>query len=110
MAYARNGAGGDRRRGVTFDLSVVNAGSTPIELTFQDACRADFEVYRDGDEIWRYSDGRTFEQSRTEANLQPGEAATFGGTWPDPEPGDYTVEPTLRVSERSVSARTPFLM
>ena len=94
--------------GVTFDLSVVNAGSTPIELTFRDACRADFAVYRDGDEMWRYSDGRGFAQSRTEASLQPGEAATFGGTGPDPEPGDYTAEATLRVSERSVSVRTPF--
>lgn len=94
--------------GVTFDLSVVNAGSTPIELTFRDACRADFAVYETDREVWRYSDGRVFVQSLTEANLQPGEAATFGEAWPKPEPGDYTAEATLRVSERNVSVRTPF--
>lgn len=94
--------------GVAFEFSVVNAGDTPIELTFRDACRADFAVYGADREVWCYSDGRAFDRSLTEANLQPGEAATFGEAWPSPEPGDYTAEATLRVRERDVSARTPF--
>ncbi len=94
--------------GVEFSFAVVNAGDTPIELTFRDACRADFAVYDGDEEVWRYSDGRAFAQSLTEANLQPGEEATFEELWPTPAPGDYTAEATLRVREAAVSARTPF--
>lgn len=94
--------------GVEFSFAVVNAGDTPIELTFRDACRADFAVYDAGKEVWRYSDGRAFAQTLTDLDLQPGEEATFEETWPDPVPGDYTAEATLRVRERDISAQTPF--
>ncbi|MFO7926613.1 MAG: BsuPI-related putative proteinase inhibitor [Halobacteriota archaeon] len=94
--------------GVSFCFSVVNGGDTPIELTFTDACRADFAVFDGGAEVWRYSDGRAFEQTLTNADLQPGEAADFERRWPESIPGDYTAEATLRVRERHVSARTPF--
>lgn len=94
--------------GVRFRFSIVNAGDTPIELTFTDACRADFAVFGDGIEVWRYSDGREFAQTPTNAELQPGETAVFEDVWPAPTPGDYTAEATLRVRERPVSARTPF--
>lgn len=94
--------------GVGFSFSVVNAGGTPIELTFRDACRTDFVVYADDREIWRYSDERAFAQVLSTAEFQPGEAATFEATWPDSEPGEYTAEAILRVGERPVIARTPF--
>ena len=94
--------------GVVFGFTVVNAGDTPVELTFRDACRADFAVYEGDEEVWRYSDGRMFAQALSTADLQPGETAAFEETWPDPVPGDYTAEATLRVRERDVSARTPF--
>ncbi len=92
---------------VSFSFTVTNAGDTPIELTFRDACRADFVVYDDG-ERWRHSDGRTFAQTISTAEFQPGETATFEAIWPDPEPGEYTAEATLRVIERNATARTPF--
>ena len=94
--------------GVTFSFAVVNAGDTPIELTFRDACRADFVVYEGEDAIWRYRDGKAFAQSITVADLQPGEKARFEEIWPDPTPGDYTAVATLCVEERTVTARTPF--
>jgi uncharacterized repeat protein (TIGR01451 family) len=94
--------------GVHFTFTVVNPGNTPLEVTFRDACRADFTVYEDDTEVWRYSDGEAFAQVLTSADLQPGEAATFEKTWPDPKPGDYTAEATLRILEDDVSARTPF--
>ena len=96
--------------GVEFSFAVVNAGDTPIELTFRDACRADFAVYDGDEEVWRYSDDRAFAQTLTDLDLQPGEEATFDESWPDPTSGDYTAEATLRVRERDVSARTPFSM
>lgn len=53
--------------GVAFEFSVINAGGTPIELTFRDACRADFAVSETDREVWRYSDGR----SRSPATTPP---------------------------------------
>ena len=94
--------------GVTFRFTVVNGGDTPVELTFRDACRADFAVYADDAEVWRYSDGQMFAQALSTADLQPGESAAFEATWPNPDPGDYTAEATLRVTQGEVSERTPF--
>ena len=94
--------------GVRFQLVVSNAGDTPIELTFRDACKVDFAVYEDDEERWRFSDGRAFAQVLTNADLQPGERAAFEAEWPDAEPGDYTAEATLRVLEHDVTRRTPF--
>ena len=94
--------------GVAFSFSVVNAGDRPVERTFRDACRADFAVCAGKREVWRYSDGRAFAQTVSTAEFQPGETATFETVWPDPEPGEYTAEATLRVSEEPAIARTPF--
>ncbi|MFW5963878.1 MAG: BsuPI-related putative proteinase inhibitor [Natronomonas sp.] len=94
--------------GVRFTFTVVNPGDTPIEVTFRDACRADFAVYEGDTEVWRYSDGKAFAQVLTSADFQPGESATFEETWPNPNSGDYTAEATLRVLEDEMTARTPF--
>lgn len=94
--------------GVSFRFTVTNAGDTPVELTFRDACRADIEVREDDTVVWRYSDGRAFAQATSTADLQPGETATFERSWPSPAPGDYTAEATLRVLEGDIRARTPF--
>ena len=94
--------------GVAFTFTVENGGDRGVELTFRDACKADFVVYDDDREVWRYSDGRVFAQMLTSAELQPGESAAFTETWPDPTPGDYTAEATLRVTEHEITARTPF--
>lgn len=93
---------------VHFGFTVANAGDTPIELTFQDACRADFAVIHDERVVWRYSDDRSFAQVLSTADLQPGEAARFEAVWADPTPGEYTAEATLRVRERDVVTRTLF--
>lgn len=94
---------------VSFRLSVTNGDDAPVELTFRDAGQADFVVSTpDGEEVWRWSDSRMFAQVLGTARLEPGETATFEGTWPDPEPGEYTARATLRVTDRDVSARTDF--
>jgi hypothetical protein len=95
--------------GVTFRFTVSNGTGGPVELTFPDACRADFAVRRDdGEEVWRWSEGRMFTQAIGHARLEPGEEAVFEEEWPDPEPGDYTAEAVLRATEREVRAETPF--
>ncbi|WP_254838274.1 BsuPI-related putative proteinase inhibitor [Natronomonas marina] len=94
--------------GVSFSFTVENGGDRIVELTFRDACKADFAVFEGDEEVWRYSDGRMFAQALTSAELQPGESAAFEETWPDPAPGDYTAEATLRVVDHEITARTPF--
>ena len=93
---------------VTFHLSVTNAGDTSIELTFRDACQADFTVYDGPTEVWRYSDRKAFTQTLTKADFHPGETATFEQRWPDPIEGAFTAEATLRVREGECRTRTPF--
>ena len=90
-------------------FTVVNASDEAVELTFRDSGRADFAVYTEADaEIWRWSDGRMFMQVIQYSDLQPGQEATFTESWPDPVPGDYTAEATLRAVDHDVGARTPF--
>lgn len=94
---------------VSLRFTVTNGTGEPVELTFRDSGRADFAVYtEDDEEIWRWSDGRAFMQVIQTADLQPGQEATFEEEWPDPTPGDYTAEATLRTTDEAVTARTPF--
>ncbi|WP_255196797.1 BsuPI-related putative proteinase inhibitor [Halorarius litoreus] len=94
--------------GVSFEFTVTNAGHDPVEVTFRDAGKAEFVVYEDDTEVWRWSDGQLFAQVLQPARFEPGEEAVFAESWPDARPGDYTAEATLRVSEVDISARTPF--
>jgi hypothetical protein len=95
--------------GVTVRFTVSNGTGGPVELTFRDGCRADFAVRDEGgEEVWRWSEGRMFAQAIDHARLEPGEEAVFEEEWPDPEPGDYTAEARLRVTEHDVRAETPF--
>ncbi|WP_276258171.1 BsuPI-related putative proteinase inhibitor [Haloglomus litoreum] len=99
--------GGGQR--VAFALVVENAGYDPVSVTFRDSGDADFAVLTaDGEEVWRWSDGRVFAQALRPAEFAPGESATFEAEWPDPRPGDYTAVGELRVREVEVRAETPF--
>jgi hypothetical protein len=94
---------------VTFRFTVANASDEPVELTFPDSGRAEFVVYaEDGEEVWRWSEGRAFTQAIEHSDLQPGQEAVVEESWPDAEPGDYTAEASLRCVDADASARTPF--
>jgi hypothetical protein len=96
---------------VTLSFTVTNGQDEPVEVTFRDSGKADFAVYDGGEhgpEVWRWSDGRMFAQALQRARFEPGEAARFEAEWPDPLPGDYTAEATLRITEADVTVRTPF--
>jgi hypothetical protein len=94
---------------VQFTLVVENASNDPVEVTFRDAGNADFAVLTaDGEERWRWSEGRAFAQVLRPARFEPGESATFEAEWPAPEPGDYTAVGELRTREAEVRAETPF--
>lgn len=96
--------------GVGFTFVVTNVGTEPIELTFRNSGRADFIVYEDDEEIWRWSDGQMFAQVIQSARLEPGEELSFEESGPDLEPGEYTAEATLRIRDHDVSERTTFRM
>lgn len=94
---------------VQFVLVVENGDDQPVSVTFRDSGDTDFAVRRsDGEEVWRWSEGRMFAQALRPAEFAPGESASFEAEWPDPEPGDYTAIGELRVREAEVRAETPF--
>jgi hypothetical protein len=97
-----------RRDGVRFAFRISNGGADPVELTFPDARRADFAVFEDGDEVWRWSDGRMFAQVIETATLDPGESTTYAGTWEEPRSGTYVVRATLRAQDADVRADETF--
>ncbi|WP_330631039.1 BsuPI-related putative proteinase inhibitor [Halocatena halophila] len=81
--------------GVTFVLTVHNTGDDPVEITFPDACLAEFVVSSDDDEQWRYSDGRMFAQMVQTQTIAPDDALTIRANWDSPTPGAYTVRSWL---------------
>lgn len=93
---------------VRFEFEVTNASDEPVEVTFRDAGKVDFAVLEDGEEIWRWSDGRMFTQALETAQFLPGERATFEEEWPSPRPGDFTAVAELHVRETDLRAQTPF--
>lgn len=95
--------------GVSFTLTVTNAGRDSTTVTFRDQLYADFTVREaDGEEVWRRSDDRMSAQAVSSAEFAPGETAAFEAAWPDPLPGAYTVEGELRLVDRDVRTETPF--
>lgn len=96
--------------GVSFTLTVTNAGRESTTVTFRDRLYADFTVREadGGEEVWRRSDDRMSAQVLSTAEFAPGETATFDAAWPDPIPGEYTVVGELRLVDGTVRTETPF--
>ena len=90
---------------VKFEFSVRNTGDSPVELQFRSGKVADVAVFDDGEEVWRWSDGRMFTQALHSQTLDPGESDSHQFTWNDPEPGTYTAEGTL-AAEQDAKATT----
>lgn len=93
---------------VSFTFTVTNTGNDSVSLQFRDSCRADFAVYEDDEEYWRWSEGRMFAQVLQETSLAPGERETFEATWEDPESGRYTGRAELEAVDHTCEAETTF--
>ncbi len=91
---------------VTFTFAVTNTGSEPIDVQFANACKADFALTRDGEEVWRFSEGRMFAQMISSDRFEPDETIVYDGEWADPEPGTYTAIAELRARDATCEART----
>lgn len=93
---------------VEFAFSVANAGTEPVALEFRDSKIVDVAVYRDDEEVWRWSEGQMFAQALRAETLEPGESFTRDVVWEGPQPGAYTAEATLEATNQTLSERTGF--
>jgi len=87
-------------------LHVTNRGTEPVTLYFLSAQRYDVAVKNlEGQEIWRWSNGRMFAQVMGEETLQPGRRArTHRITVRERfSPGRYTVIGTIPAQEELLS-------
>ncbi|MFC4986650.1 MULTISPECIES: BsuPI-related putative proteinase inhibitor [Saliphagus] len=95
---------------VALTLTVTNTGDEPREVTFRSGLEADFSISRDGEECWRWSDGRLFTQALRTETFVPGESSTYTESWAPSEPGTYTVVAALNTMEADVEERAEFVV
>ena len=93
---------------VEFAFTVTNTGTDDVEMTFSDACLVDVAVLADGEERWRFSEGRMFAQMLVEETLAAGDSETFDVDWESPVPGGYEAVATLEANDADCEARTTF--
>lgn len=91
---------------VRFDLTVRNRGAEPVALEFNSSQKADVTVLNDGEEIWRWSNGRMFTQALETDHLAPSEQVRYSCTWNNPSPGEYRVIAELTATNASLTAST----
>lgn len=90
--------------GLRLTLTVENAGPDSVEVTFPSGQRVEFLAIRDGETVWRWSEGRMFTQALSTARLDPGESVEFDGEWHDPPTGEFTVRGELAARSHDAAA------
>lgn len=96
-----------------FILHVTNPTAETVTLHFSTGQRFDFVVRtREGEEIWRWSEGRFFTQALGTETIPPDETLTHDVTWdPEGRTGVFTaigiVPARNRTIRRSVEFRVP---
>lgn len=93
---------------VEFAFTVENATPETVDLEFRSGLVADFAVFDDGEEVWRFSDGKMFTQALQSETLAPGETFTYPAKWEEPVPGEYEVIATLQTRNTGVEAHASF--
>jgi hypothetical protein len=92
--------------GFSFVLTVRNDGDDPVSMQFSDAQRVEFTAQRDGEVVWRWSDGRMFGQALGTVELAPGEETSFEGGWDDPPTGEFLVRGEVAANGTDASDET----
>lgn len=70
-----------RGESVRLRLVKTNITGSPISLNYRTSQRFDFVAFREGEEIWRWSDNQAFSRAVTRIILQPGGNQTFNAVW-----------------------------
>ena len=96
------------RDGVEFTFTVQNAGTEFVELEFRSGLIADFVVSEDGEEVWRWSDGRMVTQAIETEALAPGESFSYSAVWEAAKSGEYVVDAVLQTRNADVKAGAVF--
>jgi len=73
----------------TLMFVVLNPGPDRVELSFATAKTYDVILTRDGEGVWKASEGRSYAQRQRQETLLPGEGLTYSIELPDLEPGRY---------------------
>ncbi len=77
---------------IEFKLVVKNEAGIPVYLTLMDGQDFDMVVTRDGEQVYRWSDGKMFTEALRPIVYQPGEEKEFSWEWFPPAPGKYNLE------------------
>ncbi|NIP59516.1 MAG: hypothetical protein GWM92_10830 [Gemmatimonadetes bacterium] len=92
---------------ISMTLRVENESAELIAFEFTSAQRYDFLVMdSEGDELWRWSEGRMFTMALGTETVEPGETLAYTETLGEglPEPGRYRIEGVLTARDRRASA------
>lgn len=93
--------------GVELVLTVTNDGDEDVELSFPDACQADFAALNDdGESVWRWSEGQLFAQMLTSETVPAGGSVTYTQQWPDPPVGEWVLVGEVPARNVELEART----
>lgn len=94
-------------------LTVINTSKTPLTVPFSSAKQYDFVIKKDGQEVWRWSQGKMFAMALTQLKLEPRGGNLYRATWSQADgskkqvgPGTYEATATLLVSGHLLSANT----
>ncbi len=66
---------------VRLRLVKINITGAPISLNYRTSQRFDFVAFREGEEIWRWSDNQAFSRAVNRIIIQPGGNQTFNAVW-----------------------------
>jgi len=102
----------DVRDELRFQLSVANNTRKMIELRFPNGQTHEFVVIdADGNEVWRWSDGRMFTQSLQNKLVKARDTAVYASTW-DAEKmhGRFTAIATLMSDNHPIEQRVEFAL
>ncbi len=102
----------DVRDELRFQLSVANNTRKMIELRFPNGQTHEFVVIdAEGNEVWRWSDGRMFTQSLQNKLVKARDTAVYASTW-DAEKmhGRFTAIATLMSDNHPIEQRVEFAL
>lgn len=96
VAFSITPARVEAGRSVRFVLRLTNNGGTPERLDFASGQLYDFWVTEGAEEIWRWSDDRSFTQSLEQRTIATQDSLTLEETWESGGTGTYVAHGLLK--------------